>query len=94
MKGINYYNINGSNDTIHAEVNCIENLKLYKHKKKISKLIKVNVLVLRTNPKGNELLMAKPCINCAKYLEKNLYVNGFKLNSIYYTDKNEIYKFN
>ena len=52
------------------------------------------MLVLRTNPKGNELLMAKPCINCAKYLEKNLYVNGFKLNSIYYTDKNEIYKFN
>ena len=89
---MNYYNINKNNDTIHAEVNCIQNLKKFKHKKKLSKAIKVNIIVLRTNPKGNELLMAKPCCNCAKYLEKNLYVNGFKLNNIFYTDKNEIIK--
>ena len=63
-------------------------LRITKH----SKLIKVNIIVLRTNPKGTELLMAKPCCNCAKYLKRNLYVNGFKLNNIYYTDKNEIFK--
>tara|TARA_Y100000589_G_C27000739_1_gene566635 strand:- start:713 stop:868 length:156 start_codon:yes stop_codon:yes gene_type:complete len=50
-------------------------------------------LVIRTNPKGTELLMSKPCKNCEKYLEENLYVNGFKLNKIYYTDKNNIVHF-
>ena len=91
-QGINHYNINDNHDTIHAEVDCIEKLKKIKYNLK-KKFKKVNVLVIRTNPKGTELLMSKPCKNCQKYLEENLYVNGFKLNKIYYTDKNAIINF-
>ena len=49
--------------------------------------------VIRTNPKGTELLMAKPCKNCANYLKKNIYINGYKLNKIYFTDNNNICEF-
>ena len=37
--------------------------------------------------------MAKPCKNCAKYMEKNIYINGYKLNKIYFTDNDNICEF-
>ena len=44
--------------TIHAEVDAIKKLRYSKTKKKI------DILVFRTNLKGKELMMAKPCQNC------------------------------
>ncbi len=46
------------------------------------------MMVSRTNPKGNRLMMAKPCDCCLKYIHTNLPKKGYKLNKIYYTDEN------
>ena len=78
--GINYYNINKRNDTIHAEVDAINNLKYTK------KRTKVNLFVFRSNKQGNTLTMSKPCDNCIKYIYKNINSKGYRLNKIYYTD--------
>ena len=80
--GINHYEINKNHDTIHAEVDCIMNLKINKK----NKMKTVNLFVFRSNPKGNELLMAKPCKCCMNYIKKNLNSKGYKLNKIYYTN--------
>ena len=81
--GINKYNINKNNDTIHAEVDCIQNLKISKQKI----LKKIDLFVFRTNPKGNKLMMAKPCSNCLEYIHKNIQKKGYKLNRIYFTNE-------
>ena len=82
--GINHYEVNNNHDTIHAEVDCIMNLKINKKYKSKS----VNLFVFRTNPKGNVLLMDKPCTCCMNYIEKNLNKKNYKLNKIYYTNSN------
>ena len=84
--GINKYKINKNNDTIHAECDCVDNIKISKEKKLHKKWRKIDLFVIRTNPKGNKLLMAKPCNNCINYIHKNIEKKGFKLNRIYYTD--------
>jgi len=81
--GMNHYEINNNHDTIHAEVDSIMNLPINRKKKKI----KINMMVSRTNPKGNRLMMAKPCDCCLKYIHTNLPKKGYKLNKIYYTDE-------
>ena len=48
---------------------------------------KENMFVCRKNQKGSELMMAKPCNCCMNYIEKNLNKKGYKLNKIYYTNK-------
>ena len=82
-QGINHYEVNKNHDTIHAEVDSIMNLKINNK----NKMKNVNLLVCRTNPKGKELMMAKPCECCMNYIEKNLNIKGYKLNKIYYTNK-------
>jgi hypothetical protein len=32
-------------------------------------------------------MMAKPCDNCVKYIEKNIIQKGYILRRIYYTDE-------
>jgi len=78
--GYNKYNIDKNHNTIHAEVDCIQNLKYTKKKKK------VNLFVFRTNPKGSELLMSKPCNCCMNYINNNLHKKGYKLHKIYYVN--------
>ena len=83
--GINYYNINNKNNTIHAEVDCINNLK-YSLKKK-----NINLFVFRTNPKATELLKSKPCDNCINFIKNKLHKKNYKLNNLYYINNiNEI----
>ena len=76
--GIKKYNIDKNNNSIHAEVDCIQNLK------KTIKKKKVNLFVFRTNPMGKKLLMSKPCNSCINYINNNLYKKGYKLNNIYF----------
>ena len=92
--GINYYNINNNcMKTRHAEVDVIEKIKpLYcgkrKNKcKKIKNLKKLNMLVFRTNKKGEYLMNAKPCQNCLNYMN-NIHKKGYKIQKIYYTNEN------
>tara|TARA_Y100000389_G_C17450756_1_gene514621 strand:+ start:514 stop:792 length:279 start_codon:yes stop_codon:yes gene_type:complete len=80
--GINYYNIDGKYNSIHAEVNAINKLPINNKRKK------VNVFVFRTNKSGKVLTMAKPCDNCIKYIKQNLRIKGYRLNNIFYTDFN------
>ena len=70
--GINKYKINKNNDTIHAECDCVDNIKISKEKNFIKNGEKIDLFVIRTNPKGNKLLMAKPCNNCINYIHKNI----------------------
>ena len=81
-KGINKYNIDCNHNTIHAEVDAINKLRY------TNKRTKINILVFRTNRKGNSLLMAKPCKHCLQYIYKNTHKKGYRLNRIYYTDYN------
>ena len=63
--GVNQYNIlnNKSDknyDCIHAEHDCVRRLK------KSEKCQSINIVVFRTNNKGDKLMMSKPCCNCLK----------------------------
>ena len=42
--------------TIHAECDCVDNIKISKKKKLHKKWRKIDLFVIRTNPKGNKLL--------------------------------------
>ena len=87
-RGINYYNIDGKYNSQHAEISAV------RHLPDTTKRTKVDVIVLRTNRRGNCLMMAKPCDNCLKYINKNITIKGYKLRRIYYTDeKGEFVKF-
>ena len=96
--GMNYYNINNNcMKTRHAEVDVIQKIKpLYSGKernkcKKVKNLKKLNMLVFRTNKKGENLMNAKPCQNCLNYM-KNINKKGYKIQKIYYTDENGEFK--
>ena len=83
--GYNKYNIGKNYKTIHAEVDAIKKLRYSKTKKKI------DVLVFRTNLKGEELKMAKPCQNCINSIMKNTKLKNYRLSKIHYTnEKGEI----
>lgn len=90
--GVNQYNVSfkasaKNNDCIHAEVDCVTNLK------KSEKPQPLNILVFRTNNKGDALMNAKPCQNCLKSIDFNLKRKNYVLKKIYYTneDGNIIY---
>ena len=90
--GVNQYNVSfkastKNNDCIHAEVDCVTNLK------KSEKPQPLNILVFRTNNKGDVLMNAKPCQNCLKSIDFNLKRKNYVLKKIYYTneDGNIIY---
>ena len=83
--GINYYNVdNNIFKTRHAEVDALQKLKANTK----PRLKKLDLIVFRTNKKGNKLMMAKPCSCCLQYYKRNLHKKGYKLNKIYYTDEN------
>jgi len=89
--GINYYNINNSankknNDSLHAEVDCV--MKLKKREKKTN----INLVVFRTNNKGDTYMMAKPCNNCIITINRVLDKKNYILKGLYYTDNNNIIK--
>ena len=79
-KGMNYYNVDSNHSTIHAEVDAVNHLRY------TTKKTKVNLFVFRTNPKGNRLMMAKPCDHCMNYIYANVERKGYRLHRIYYTD--------
>ena len=83
--GVNQYNINlkaseDNKDCIHAEVDCIQKLK------KSQKPQPLNIIVFRTNNKGDKLMMAKPCINCENCINFTLKRKNYILKKIYYTN--------
>ena len=83
--GMNYYNVdNDIMKTRHAEVDCLQRLK-QNPKRRYKKL---NLIVFRTNKKGDALMMAKPCNHCLNYYRKNLNKKGYVLDNIYYTNEN------
>lgn len=73
----------GTLETRHAEIDAM--LKL-PHRRKISKLTSISLVVIRMN-KLNELKNSKPCYNCLMKLQK-LYSFGYNLRNIYYSDEN------
>ncbi len=88
---MNQYNINNNassknHDSIHAEVDCVKQLK------KMEKPTYINLIVFRTNNCGNMLMMAKPCNNCLKTIDSTLYKKNYRLKTLYYTDNNSIIK--
>jgi hypothetical protein len=89
--GMNYYKVNNKcMKTRHAEVDVIEKIKSLfdiKKRKNRKKFKKLNMLVFRTNKKGDSIMNAKPCQNCLNYM-KNIYKKGYKIQKIYYTDEN------
>lgn len=89
--GINYYNIHNNansscNDSQHAEVNCV--LKLKKREKKTN----INLIVFRTNNRGDCYMMAKPCNNCLTTIDITLKKKNYVLKKFYYTENNSIIK--
>tara|TARA_B110000444_G_scaffold42817_4_gene38727 strand:+ start:19648 stop:19902 length:255 start_codon:yes stop_codon:yes gene_type:complete len=68
-------------DCVHAEVDCVERLK--KSEKKTS----INLIVFRTNNKGDKLMMAKPCENCMRVIDFTLKKKNYKLKKIIYTNE-------
>jgi len=83
--GINYYNTDRKNTSLHAEVDAVNHVPFCYKKKK-----KVIVFVFRTNKMGNTLMMAKPCSNCMHYIQHNLCHKGYKIHRICYTDEDGI----
>lgn len=89
--GINHYNIRNSasnkcNDSLHAEVDCVNRLK------KQEKRTKINIIVFRTNNSGDCYMMAKPCRNCLIAIDKTLERKNYILKKLYYTDNNNFVK--
>ena len=87
--GYNKYNIDNRTSiiqpsNIHAEVDCCMKLRT----NNTSKKIKVNLIVFRSNPKKNKLLLAKPCLNCINTINYLIHKKGYILKGIYYTDNN------
>jgi len=79
--GINIYNIDKNYTSLHAEVHAVQNLNFTKKK------TKVNLFVFRTNKTVSNLMMAKTCLKCINYINKNLTYKGYKLHRIYYTNE-------
>ena len=84
--GYNKYNINLRSlsthpKTVHAEIDVCMKMRCTK------KVKKVNLLVVRTNPAGTKLLMAKPCNHCIINSKRILNSKGYKLNKIIYSNE-------
>ena len=68
--------------TVHAEVDACMKLKPTKKRRK------VYLLIIRTNKKGDCLMMAKPCMNCIRTSCKLIHDKGYRLKDILYTNEN------
>ena len=54
------------------------------HKKKCP----INIIVFRTNNKGDKLMMAKPCQNCLTTIDITLKKKNYNLKKLIYSDEN------
>ncbi len=61
--------------------------------KKREKKTNINLVVFRTNNKGDGYMMAKPCNNCIATIDRVLGRKNYVLKGLYYTDNNNIVKF-
>jgi len=68
-------------DCVHAEVDCVSKLKFSE------KCVPINLLVFRTNNKGDKLMMSKPCENCLKTIDFTLKKKNYRLKKLCYTDE-------
>ena len=59
-----------------------------RYNKNPEKKKKVNLIVFRSNPKKNRLLMAKPCNNCIRTMYYLIEKKGYILKGVFYTDEN------
>ncbi len=89
--GINLYNTDLNvtfkkyhAQTIHAEENACYRLPYNKNKR----TKKVDIIVFRTNKKGDLLMMSKSCCNCKYHLKKTFVNKKYSLRNFYYTDNN------
>jgi hypothetical protein len=85
--GHNQYNLNNrasqeNKDCIHAEVDCVSRLK------NSEKPCPINLIVFRTNNKGDKLMNAKPCKCCLKTIDFTLKRKNYKLKKLCYSDEN------
>lgn len=69
-------------DNIHAEVDCVNRLK------KSEKISTINLVVFRTNNKGDKLMNAKPCECCLKAIDFTLKRKNYKLKKLCYSNEN------
>lgn len=76
-----------NHDCIHAEDDCVSRLK------KSEKCQPINLVVFRTNNKGDKLMMAKPCQNCMKTIDFTLKKKNYRLKKLIYTDENGEFQF-
>lgn len=81
--GINQYNIDCKNKTIHAEVDALLKLKYQ------DTPTKIDILIFRTNKKGIKLMNAKPCCNCINQIKRFFKNKNYRTNRIYYTGDDE-----
>jgi len=51
------------------------------------KINSINLIVFRTNNKGEALSMSKPCLNCINTIKKTLKYKNYKLKNFWYTDE-------
>lgn len=81
-RGINYYNVDLNATSLHAEVDAVNNLRPH-HGKRPKK---VNIIVLRTNNKGDRLMLAKSCEPCMKYMRRELPKKGYHVQKAWYSN--------
>ena len=89
--GMNYYNIDLNGTSLHAEVDAVNKLKSNsKNQKK-----KINVIVLRTNNKGDRFMMAQSCQPCLNYMKQELDRKNYKVHTAWYSNEEGLFtKFN
>jgi len=56
--------------------------------KKSQKKCPINLIVFRTNNKGDKLMMAKPCKNCLHTIDFTLKKKNYNLKKLIYSDEN------
>ncbi len=81
-RGINYYNVDLCATSLHAEVDAVNNLRPHYGKRPK----KVNIIVLRTNNKGDRLMLAKSCEPCMKYMRRELPKKGYQVQKAWYSN--------
>ena len=79
---INYYNVDLNSTSLHAEVVAVNRLRPH-HGKRPKK---IHIIVLRTNNKGDRLMLAKSCESCMKYMRRELPKKGYHVQKAWYSN--------